>query len=77
MLFYRLFSEHQRVYGVGRDGAPDGFIREKGDMGREVSKKMKDMSKFSHVFRTGDYNGIGKHEYCAFILFCITEVSGF
>lgn len=54
----QLFSEHQRVYGVGREGAPDGFIREKGDMGREVSKKMKDMSKFSHVFRTGDYNGI-------------------
>ncbi|XP_061174243.1 uncharacterized protein LOC133183298 [Saccostrea echinata] len=54
----QLFSEHQRVYGVGREGAPDGFIREKGNMGKEVSKKMKDMEKYSNVFRTGDYNGI-------------------
>ncbi|XP_048733223.1 uncharacterized protein LOC125649607 isoform X2 [Ostrea edulis] len=54
----QLFSEHQRVYGVGREGPPDGFIREKGHMGKEVSRKMKDMAKHSHVFRMGDYNGI-------------------
>lgn len=46
-------------------------------MGREVSKKMKDMFKFFYVFRIGDYNGIGKYEYCIFIWFCIIEVSGF
>lgn len=62
---------------MGREGAPDGFIREKGDMGREVSKKMKDMSKFSHVFRTGDYNGIGKQDYFTFIFICDTEVSDY
>jgi hypothetical protein len=64
MLFDRLFSEHQRVYGVGREGPPDGFIREKGHMGKEVSRKMKDMAKHSHVFRMGDYNGIGNITMC-------------
>lgn len=51
------------MYGVGREGAPDGFIREKGHAGKEVSTKMKEMSKFSHVFRTGDYNNIGRKGY--------------
>ncbi|KAK3093873.1 hypothetical protein FSP39_021309 [Pinctada imbricata] len=54
----QIFSEHQRVYGIGREGAPDVFTRDSQDSTKAVRKSMKDMEKVSHVFRQGDYDGI-------------------
>lgn len=54
----RVFSEFQRAYGVGDE--PTSKMEGLNDGKNSVITNMKLMEKESHVFRTGDYDNIGK-----------------